>query len=154
VEFPGGHRLPADDPAAGEQLSAALGRPVALRPEDDVPHHDETPLHLITTAGLDRLGLSLGAPVARARFRANVVLDADDDEDDWNGRDLRLGDDVVLRLGPGMVRCRMVDLPQRGLDRDGRILRELGRTIDLEFGLQASVVRGGTVRIGDPARLI
>jgi uncharacterized protein len=153
LEFPDGRRLRSDDPAAEQQLSTALGRPVALRREDDVPHHDESPLHLITTAGLDRLGRILGAPVDPARFRANLVLDADGDEDGWSGRTLHLGPDVALRVGPAMVRCRMVDLAQRGLDEDGRILRELGRARDVTFGLQASVVRGGTFRVGDRARL-
>jgi uncharacterized protein YcbX len=153
LDFPDGRRLAADDPAAEQRLVAVLGRPVTLRPEDDVPHHDESPLHVITTAGLDRLGRIIGAPVDPARFRANLVLDSDGDEDEWTGRDLHLGADVVLRVGPPMVRCRMVDLAQRGLDEDGRILRELGRAHDLVFGLQASVVRGGIVRVGDPARL-
>jgi uncharacterized protein YcbX len=104
-----------------------------------------------------RLTRALGDPVHPARFRANVVLDTDEaafPETQWHGRELRLGDDVVLRLGPGMVRCRMVDLPQRGLDPDGRILEELARTHDLAFGLQATVVRAGTVRAGDAAVLL
>jgi uncharacterized protein YcbX len=153
LEFPDGRRLAADDPATGERLGEVLGRPVALRPEDDVPHHDESPLHVITTAGLDRLGRILGGPVDPARFRANVVLDTDGDEDEWSGRTLHVGRDVVLRLGAGMVRCVMVDLAQRGFPRDGRILRTLADSRDLAFGLQASIVRGGTVRVGDPAVL-
>jgi uncharacterized protein YcbX len=46
-------------------------------------------------------------------------------------------------------RCVMVDLPQRDLARNGRILRTLADTHDLTFGLQAQVVRGGSVRRGD-----
>jgi hypothetical protein len=49
-----------------------------------------------------------------------------------------------------MPRCVMVDLPQGGLPRDGRILRSLASTGDPVFGLQAAVLRGGTVRVGDP----
>jgi uncharacterized protein YcbX len=154
VVFPDRRRLRADDPAVDEQLSAELGRPVALRPEGDVPHHDESPLHVITTSGLERLGRTLGAPVDPARFRANVVLETDGDEGDWTGRDLELGPDVVLRLGPGMIRCVMVDLAQRDVPRDGRILKTLADGHDLVFGLQATVVRGGTVRRGDTARLL
>jgi hypothetical protein len=44
-----------------------------------------------------------------------------------------------------------VGLPQRVLDRDGRILRALGEDGDPTFGFQVHVVRGGTVRRGDPA---
>ena len=56
------------------------------------------------------------------------------------------------RLGAGMPRCVMVDLPQRGLDRHGRVLRSL-RERSLTFGLQAWVARGGTVSVGDDAFL-
>jgi hypothetical protein len=61
---------------------------------------------------------------------------------------------VVLRLGPGMPRCVMVGLPQGELERDKHILRTLASERNLAFGLQASVVRGGTVRRGDPALLV
>ena len=151
-----GVRLPADQASA--LVSEALGRSVTLRPEGAVPHHDESPVHVITTAGLRRLSERLGEPVDPARFRANVVLDTLDlhttePDDDWVGRDLRLGGDVVLRIGAGMPRCVMVDLPQRGLDRDGRILKTLAADGDLTFGWQAHVVRGGRLRRGDVALL-
>jgi uncharacterized protein len=74
-------------------------------------------------------------------------------EEDWAGRELSLGDDVILAVGAGMVRCRMVDLPQAGLERDGRILEALAGEQEPVFGRQATVVRGGTVRRGDPAVL-
>ena len=153
-----GVRLPAD--RASTLVSEALGRPVTLRPEGAVPHHDESPVHVITTTGLRRLSERLGEPVDPARFRANVVLDTLDldtkePDDDWVGRDLLLGGgDVVLRVGNGMPRCVMVDLPQRGLDRDGRILKTLAADGDLTFGWQATVLRGGTVRRGDLAALV
>jgi uncharacterized protein YcbX len=153
VAFPSGP-LAADDVAANHVLSTLLGRPLELHPEGDVPHHDESPVHVITTAALHVLDRVLGAPVDPARFRANVVLEADGPGDDWEGRELRLGNDVVLRVGAGMPRCRMVDLPQRGLDRDGRILRALADGHAPIFGVQASVLRGGIVRRGDGALLL
>jgi uncharacterized protein YcbX len=156
VEFPG-NRLPADDPAASELLSTMVGQAVTLRSEGDVPHHDESPVHLISTAAVRRVNALLGGPVDVARFRANVVLETAGvgyPEDDWTGRELRLGPDVVLRLGEGMPRCVMVDQPQRGLERDGRILRTLAEVHELTFGLQAHVVTGGLLRRGHAAVLL
>ncbi len=77
-------------------------------------------------------------------------------EDSWKGRELALGDEVVLRLGPAMPRCVMVghEQPHEGLPEEGRLLKTLGRAHDVEFGLQAFVARGGTVRLGDVARLL
>jgi uncharacterized protein len=141
---------------AGARLSAALDRPLAVRAEGDVPHHDESPVHLLTSASLTSLGNLLGGRVDVARFRPNVVLDVPGEgfpEDAWVGRELALGDDVVLRLGPGMPRCVMVGLPQADLGKDKEILRTLAQERNLAFGLQASVVRGGTVHVGDRAVL-
>lgn len=155
VEAPSGEQLGPDD--AGAALGEAIGRPLEIRAEAHVPHHDESPVHVLTTASLRALGELLGRPVDVARFRPNVVLDVDAEgfpEEDWTGRELRLGDDVVLALGPGMPRCVMVGLPQRELEKDKEILRTLARERDLVLGLQASVVRGGTVRRGDPAHLL
>ena len=75
-----GVRLPAE--RASALVSAALGRPVTLRAEGAAPHHDESPVHVITTAGLHRLSERLGEPVDPARFRANVVLDTTEPGDD------------------------------------------------------------------------
>lgn len=101
----------------------------------------------------------LGEVVDAARFRANIVLEVDGAafvEDAWQGRELALGDEVVLRLGAGMPRCLMVGMPQPhdGLPGDARLLKTLGRVHQVAFGLQAAVVRAGTVRHGDTATLI
>ena len=159
VVFPDDSEHRADDPAAAHALTALLRQPLQLRHEADVSHHDDSPVHLVTTAALRRLEQASGAPVDVARFRANLVLDVDGVgfvEDDWQGRELALGPDVVLRLGPAMPRCVMVGLeqPPVGLAEDGRLLKTLGRVHDVEFGLQAFVVRGGALRVGDRAALL
>ena len=154
VESPSGERYGVAD--AGTRLGEALGRPLALRPEGEVPHHDESPVHLLTTASLRALGDLLGGPVDVARFRPNVVLDVEGTgfpEEEWTGRELRLGDDVVLEVGPGMPRCVMVGLPQGELEKDKRILRTVASERDLVLGVQAWVVRGGRIRVGDRALL-
>jgi uncharacterized protein YcbX len=151
IESPHGVRGRADDPTTGALLSSDLGRPVMLQPEAEVRHHDESPVHVVTSAALHELEQRLGGPVDVARFRPNVVLETDRDLE--AGQEIRLGEEVVLRLGPAMPRCVMVDLPQRQLDRDGRILRALGEDGDPVFGFQAHVVQGGTLRVGDGAVL-
>ena len=50
VEWPDGRRLRGDDPAVDDALSAHVGRPVSLGREADVPHFDDGPVHLVTTA--------------------------------------------------------------------------------------------------------
>lgn len=156
IETPTGLRFSADEPRASELLTAALRRPLRLGQEAGMRYHDESGLHLVTTAALRRLSGLLGETVEVARFRPNLVLDTPGDgfvEDEWAGHELRLGADVVVRLGAGMPRCVMVDLAQGELGADGRILKLLGRERQLLFGLKVEVLRGGTVRQGDPAVL-
>jgi hypothetical protein len=156
IESPAGERFRADEPMADELLSTALGQPLRLGREAGVRHHDDSGLHLVTTAAIRQVAELLGDAVDVARFRPNFVLDVPGMgfvEDGWIGRELRLGNEVVIRLGTGMPRCVMVDLPQGPLGRDGRILKLLGRERQLLLGLKAEVVRGGTVRQGDPAFL-
>jgi len=155
VTAPDGRSAVAGTPDADALVTDLLGRPLRLAQEVEVPHHDEAPVHVVTTAAVRRVAELLGAPVDVARFRANVVLDGAGTgfpEDGWDGRLLAIGDDVVLRPDGGMTRCRMVDLLEGGEPADDGLLRLLGRERDTVFGLRAFVERGGIVRVGDPAR--
>jgi uncharacterized protein len=161
VHLPDRRTLRVDDAGAGDVLSALLGRPLELRTETTVPHHDDSPLHLVTTTALATLGRELGHDVDVVRFRPNVVVDTlaaglleGYPEDSWIGRELALGDEVVLGIDAGMPRCVMVGTKQGGLPGDPAVLTTLGRVHDVDFGLQASVVRGGVMRPGDEVRLL
>lgn len=155
VELPDGSELAVGDPETDRRLSEVLGRPVAVRAEGAVPHHDDCPVHLVTTASLRRLGRVLGEPVDPRRLRANLLVEVDGEgfaEDGWTGR-LAVGAEVVLALGPGMPRCVMVDAAQPGLPHDSRLLKLIAREHDLDLGLQARVARTGTIAVGDPVVL-
>ena len=156
ITLSSGSRHRCGDPGTDAALSAALGRSVTLRAQTDVRHHDESPVHVLTTASLRHLEAILGGPVDVRRLRPNVVLEIEGNgfvEDAWSGRDLRIGD-VVLSLGPGMPRCGMVDAAQPGVQMSPRLLTALGRIGHLCVGLQATVRSGGAVRRGDRAVLL
>ncbi|MDM7990239.1 MOSC N-terminal beta barrel domain-containing protein [Arthrobacter sp. zg-Y877] len=154
---PGGLRYRADDPAASRALSAAFGQDLMVRPETTIPHHDETPLHLVSTSSLAALSALTGGAVDERRFRPNIVLDTGMlpafCEDDWIGAELALGDGVVLRLGEGMPRCVMIDQGQAGVPAGTKALKLLGGHHSTEFGLQAYIVRTGTLAVGNVAAL-
>lgn len=149
-----GEELAGDDPATAARLSDLLGRPVTLREETTVAHHDECPVHLVTTASLRAWGELVGDDVDPRRARANLVVAVDDDgfvEDGWAGRRLRVGG-VELQVGAGMPRCVMVNAPQPGLAQDSRYLKALGRR-DVRLGAMADVVTAGTLAVGDTVTL-
>jgi uncharacterized protein len=129
---------------------------------------DFAPLHLITTATLDRIA-ELN-PYRRARlerYRPNVVIRADAGgftENDWLGRHLRVGDDLVLRVIARTPRCAVPTLAHGDLPRDAEALRVVARhnrlspmpDLDPEpcAGVYAQVLNPGRIRPGDQVRLV
>jgi uncharacterized protein len=157
VGFPDGRRLRADGRAATEAMSAYVGRPVSLGRERDVPHHDEGPVHLVTTSSLAAAGDALGGHVPAARMRPNLVLDTGPEavllEDAWVGRRLAVGAEAVLDVRGPMERCVMVGLGQVDLPAEPTLLGRLAALNDTCLGIVLDVVRGGTVAVGDQVRL-
>jgi MOSC domain-containing protein len=156
VGFPDGRRLAADGLAATEAMSAYVGRPVSLGRERDVPHHDEGPVHLVTTSSLAAACDALGGDVPAARMRPNLVLDTGPEaallEDAWAGRRLAIGGEVVLDVRDRMARCVMVGLGQVDLPREPRLLGTLAALNETCLGVVLDVVVGGTVSVGDEVR--
>lgn len=135
VTFPSGKSLVYGDPLLDAAVSGVVGSPVTVAPEGDVPHLDDQPIHLVTTASLRWMG----APDWML-FRPNLVVDApgaDRVEDGWIGRVLVVGS-VSLQVVSPAVRCVMI----------GPYLRR-----GPKFGVYARVLTPGTVSVGDPVTL-
>ncbi len=146
-----------DDPGVHEALSAHVGRPVRLEREQEVSHFDDGPVHLVTTAALAALGRAHGAGVDARRMRCNLLVDTPDldgfAEEEWLGRQLRVGPDVVLRVVAPMPRCVMVNASTRDLDADPDLLKTITRANDGSIGVLAEVVHPGAITLGDPVVL-
>jgi uncharacterized protein YcbX len=153
LSFPDGRDLRADHPDVHEALSAHVGRPVTLARETDVPHFDEGPLHVVTTAQLARISALHGRRVDVRRLRPNLVLHTGVepvlDEAAWTGRTLRVGT-AELKVREPMSRCVMVGMAQVDVPADGDLLSTVTRENDLNLGLVVDVVRPGHVALGDP----
>src|SRR5207248_2813523 len=77
VTLPDGRELRVGDPALDGFLSERYGDELRVLEESTVPHHDASPLHLLTRASLRWLqGMLPGSAIDRRRFRPNGVLDA------------------------------------------------------------------------------
>lgn len=155
--FPDGRTVRGDDPDVHAALSQHVGRPVTLAREQEVSHFDEGPLHLVTTASLDRVRGSHGRAVDVRHLRSNLVVETAGVgfvEEGWIGRRVRIGSDLVLAVRGVMPRCVMVTMPQVGLPADQDLLGTLTEVNDACLGVVADVVVPGQVAVGDEVVLV
>lgn len=116
-------------------------------------------VHLLTTATLDRLReLYPQGRFEVRRFRPNIVVQLVSGEkgfaeNGWVGHTLAIGDEVSLNITGPCGRCVMTTLAQGDLPRDPGILRAAAQHNQVNVGVYAAVVRGGTIRRGDPVRV-
>jgi uncharacterized protein YcbX len=129
---------------------------------------DYAPLHLLTTSTLERIAqLSPRGAVELARYRPNLVIRATAPgftENDWVGRDLRIGTDLTVRVLLRSPRCAIPTLEHGDLPRDVDALRvpaAHNRISPLgDFGPQpcagvyAEVLRPGRVQTGDAVHVV
>ena len=120
---------------------------------------DVAMVHLLTTATLDRLReLYPQGRFELRRFRPNIVLQLASGEkgfaeNAWVGHTLAIGTAVRLNITGPCGRCVMTTLAQGDLPRDPGILRTAAQYNQVNVGVYAAVVRGGTIRRGDPVRI-
>jgi uncharacterized protein YcbX len=121
---------------------------------------DGAPIHLLTTATLAALATHYRAGFFDARrFRPNIVIDTGASatpsfrENEWIGRTLAIGPEVVLNIERVTGRCVMTTLAQGELPRDLGILRAAAQHNGANVGVYATVLRGGAIREADTAIL-
>ncbi|MCA1584133.1 MAG: MOSC domain-containing protein [Acidobacteria bacterium] len=110
----------------------------------------------------DALALVKGAAGAMAAFgrdvrrlRPNIVTGGVEGlgERDWPGAELHIGD-AIVRLDSLRGRCHMTTVNPDTLEINPEVLRDIVRRFGGRLALNADVVRTGTIRVGDPVRLV
>lgn len=128
---------------------------------------DIAPVTLMGTATAEALGHHSGSDgVDVRRFRMSLYVTGSEplEEDTWEGRSLRVGDTVVLRVGEQVPRCAAttrnpdtgaVDLQTLKMigDYKGRTKAEDGG-YDFFLGVYAEVTAEGRVHLDDKVELI
>jgi len=128
---------------------------------------DFAAVHLVTTATL--AALSRAYPHGRfdwRRFRPNIIAESDAEgfpENDWVGRRISIGDELMLEVLIPCPRCVMTTLSQGDLPLDSGILRTVAQRNNVmiaplgqampSVGVYAKVLTSGVLRRGDHVRL-
>jgi uncharacterized protein YcbX len=148
-----------------EAISEFAGQPLRLVEAGEQGAVDRGALgaaSLISRASLAQVAAEGGCEgVDGRRFRMLIEVDgiAAHREDDWVGRDVRIGDALVRfkgHVGRCLITSRdpdtgVVDLPTLDILREYR--GDLDTTEPLPFGIYGSVLEPGVIRVGDPLML-
>ena len=139
VTLPDGRELEVGDSDLDSFLSERYADDLRVLQEDGVPHHDEAPLHLLTTSSVRWLRSVLSASrIDARRFRPNVLLETAGDglvDDTWVGRRFALGG-TVIRVDVRTERCVMTTNAQSELPKDPAVLRAVTELNDACLGDQ------------------
>ena len=143
---------PWDSPSALSLVKAAAGDDAWLEAVEAPEGFDVLPLLVATDGAVAAFGRDI------RRLRPNLLIGGvhELDERKWPGAELRIGEvgTVIVGLDSLRGRCPMTTVDPDTLERDPEVLRDIGRRFGGRLALNAHVVRGGTIRIGDVARLV
>lgn len=121
-------------------------------------YHDVYPLHVVTTGALSKMKeLEPGADFGPHRFRPNLVIESNEgvvdfDDFSWIGGKLSIGSNVVIQCESRTVRCSMPAQPQFNCAKDSSVLRSINSHTQRHFGINASVLKQGQIKVGDEVR--
>ena len=159
VQTPDGDTLTIDDPELMNRLRAGVDERHQLTlMRSDRALADAHPVSLITLQTVRQLAEEISLPTDKRQFRANIYLDMPGTsgfaENEFVGRSLRIGSDVVVSVLERDSRCMMITLDPDTAAKTPPLLRQVAQSHGGTAGVYASVLVEGTVRRGDAIELL
>ena len=121
---------------------------------------DEASISLISSVTIEGVCRTSGVPVDYRRFRANILIESDERvpfrEESWMGGTLLFGEREprpAVRVTMPDERCRMIGLDPKTGEHDARVLKAVVQLNQNNAGVYGTVVRTGTIRVGEPVSL-
>jgi len=156
VRTPGGASLELRSTELDAEISQHFGSPLELM---QLKHgiFDEAAISVISLATIAGIGREAGIEnLDHGRFRANIVMETERSEpfleDEWIGGTLVFGDGAqppAVSVTTLDLRCVMVNLDPETAAKDSRVMKTVVRLNENNAGVYATVVRTGTIRVGD-----
>ena len=154
VRSPDGTETPLSDSAWLADLSRRLGRPVRLQRSESAGESRD--LHLLSLSTLGFLERAYGRALETSRIRVNFLVDLHEGkafgEDEWVGRQIRVGDGLFDVVGPSRDGLLTGAGPEAGGDL--RMIEGLLHVRGGDLGVRVRAVSGQRVRVGDPIALV
>jgi uncharacterized protein YcbX len=128
-------------------VKAAAGDDAWLEEARDARRFDVLPLLVATDGAVAAFGRDV------RRLRPNIVIGGVNglEERDWPDSELHIGE-VIVRFDSLRGRCPVTTVDPDTLVRDPEVLRDIGRRFGGRLALNAEVIRGGSIGVGDHAR--
>ena len=135
---------PWDSPEALALIRSAAGDDAWLEADEGLERFDILPLLVATDGAVAIFGQDV------RRLRPNILIGGVEGlaERLWQGAQLRIAD-ALVRLDALRGRCTMTTVDPDTLARDPEVLKDIGRRFGGRLALDADVLRGGTIRVGD-----
>ena len=136
------------EPSVADDIERVVGRGARLVRDEGPERFDVLPLLVATDGAIEAFGYD------GRRLRPNLVIGGVTglEERRWEAHTLRIGE-VVIALADLRGRCVMTTVDPDTLQQDPRVLRAIVDRFDGRLGLNAAVLRGGHVAVGDPVEL-
>jgi uncharacterized protein len=155
VRTPDGQLREASDPALLQELADMAVMPLLLmrsfRGMFDC--QDLSVFNLATVKGLER---ETGCALDHRRFRANIYIEPTSPEpfaeEQWAGRSMCIGDEVIGGMTERDGRCVMINVDPQSLQQEPKVLKAVAQGHQGKAGIYVNVFRTGKIRVGDAIR--
>jgi uncharacterized protein YcbX len=159
VDLPDGRKLAIDDPALIEVLRHGLGNePQLTLLRSARALTDARPLSIFSVQSASKLTDETGAPVDKRRFRANVYFDLRSGdafaENEFVGKSLRIGSQVIVQVLERDSRCMMITLDPDTAEKSPALLKAVAQAHEGMAGVYAAVLIEGIIRKGDSVEIL
>jgi hypothetical protein len=161
VLTPDGAEVGLRSPELQAQISERFGKGNVELMKLKLGIFDEAPVSVITLATIAGIGREAGVDLDRRRFRANVVLETENTEifheDAWVGGTLVFGDGEsapAVAVTMRDERCAMLNIDPDTAEQNPRVMKAVVKMSGNHAGVYATVVRTGTIRVGDRVALV
>jgi uncharacterized protein len=157
VTTPEGEKFRMGDPRFTEYVAKRFDRTLRLR-FSERSMTDARPVSILGLATIRALSGEAGLELDPRRFRANFYAhwksDAPFFEDTLVGRELQIGETVVVQVVKKDQRCIMISLDPETAVSSPQVLARVFQNHEGCAGVYGAVLREGIVKVGDPIYLI